>query len=132
MTEKIFPSFVFERRRDIELETGLTLAGHLVVNGPPSDPEARAYAASVIRDLIELVRSGQMRDRHDIVWGWPVPGGRPPNAVDTDDDKLMAAWAKDRLHAMVRVTPDDVEGLPIDSEMMEHLGLAHAPPRGHQ
>lgn len=132
MTKKlVFPLFVFARRRDVELEAGFTLAGQLLMDEPkPKDgepmPEGLRDAISrVIGELTKMREAGAMPD-DAIAFGWPG-GGEPANAVDTDDDELMAAWAKDRLSIGVRVDPRPGPSaggsLRVDSDMLRQMGL---------
>jgi hypothetical protein len=64
----IMPVFVFERRRDVELEAGYILAGDLVVNIPkpkPSDEipaQAQRMTAAIIQKLIGMFESGRIPD----------------------------------------------------------------------
>src|SRR5262249_23149637 len=110
------PLFVFARRRDIEIENGLILAGQLVVDIPKTKKPKRRekqMIAEIVQRLTAEARSGQMPD-DAMIAGWP--GGRPPaNAVDVRNDALMAPWAKDRIIIAVRV---DRHGQPrVDSDM---------------
>jgi hypothetical protein len=52
MTERdkpIMPLFVFERRRDIELEAGFVLAGQLIIDIPKRPKPKRCHALLVER-----------------------------------------------------------------------------------
>jgi hypothetical protein len=96
MTEKpIMPFFVFARRRDIEREMGLVLAGRLFVDisnrKKPKRWQQRSIA-NIVQGLTKEARSGQMPDGA-VVYGW-AGGCKPTNAVDVHDDAVMAAWAK--------------------------------------
>ena len=124
MTEPIMPLFVFKRRMDIERERGFTLAGKLLVaigSSKPkpgedelmADPAAQARICSIIQLLRRLAEQDKLPDGSFVrIIGWP--GGRKPdNAVDTDDDAVMAAWAA--RAAVIVVTSGDK--IPIDSDV---------------
>jgi hypothetical protein len=126
----IMPVFVFERRRDVELEAGYILAGDLVVNIPkpkPSDEipaQAQRMTAAIIQKLIGMFESGRIPD-DAILYGWPA-SGRPPNADQIiSDDELIAAWASDRLIIGVRVAAQNDGYLRVDSDMLRQMGLSH-------
>jgi hypothetical protein len=125
MTEQqIMPLFIFARRRDIERETGLILAGQLIVDIPkrrkPKRREQQMLAA-IVQQLTAQAQSGQIPD-DAIVYGWPG-GCRPANAVDVDDDVLMASWAKERMVVGVRVDPRNDGYLRVDSDMLLQMDL---------
>ena len=66
-SEKQFPVFVFTRQRDIELETGLTLAGHLIVDIPlieadENNDAQRILVEEVVQHLTADAQSGRMPD----------------------------------------------------------------------
>jgi hypothetical protein len=126
-SEKQFPVFVFTRQRDIELETGLTLAGYLIVDIPLTEADEnndaqRILVEEVVQRLIADAQSGRMPDDASFI-GWPGGGGRPTNAVDTDDDALMKAWAETRMRIGLRVAPRNDGMLRIDSELRKWAGL---------
>jgi hypothetical protein len=129
MGEEIYPVFVFDRRHDIELETNIALAGTLFV-----ERRHEQMIPEIMRQIIEARRSGQM-PTNSITIGWD--GGRKPiNAVDTDDDALMAAWVKNCLSIRVRIDPriNPRKGVfaPFDSEMLADIGLASNAPEKKQ
>ena len=103
----VMPTFVFARKREIEIETGLTLAGFLIVDLPKGKkPKGRdrRMIAEVIEALTTAVKSGRMPD-DAITYGWHG-GGRPPNADEIlGDDKLMSEWARTKMSIEVRVSP---------------------------
>jgi hypothetical protein len=126
-SEKQFPVFVFTRQRDIELETGLTLAGHLIVDIPLTEADEnndaqRILVEEVVQHLTADAQSGRMPDDAFLI-GWPEGGGRPANAVDMDDDALMKAWAETRLRIVLRVDPRNDGMLRIDSDLRKQAGL---------
>jgi hypothetical protein len=132
----VYPVFVFDRRHDIELETGLVLAGSLIVDLPKNKKPKRRHQrmiAEIVQRLIEMARSGQM-PANGIAYGWD--GGRKPvNAVDTHDHALMTAWAKDCVKIRVRIDPriDPRKGIvPLDSELLADIGLASNAPEKKQ
>jgi hypothetical protein len=119
---KQMPACVFIRRRDIELEAGLILAGQLVVDLPKNAGSTRHHqemVASIIQGLLTEVRSGQIPD-DAVVTGWHG-GCRPDNAVDVFDDALMAAWAETRLVVAVRVDPRSDGRIRVDSDMQRQM-----------
>jgi hypothetical protein len=91
-TGRVMPVFAFARRRDIELEVGLILAGRLIVDIPKTTKPKRRHQrliAEIVQRLTEGARSQQMPD-NAIVYGWPN-NRRPANADETvDNDELMA------------------------------------------
>jgi hypothetical protein len=117
------PAFVFARRHAIELEAGFILAGMLIVGLPREAEELtedeQQMVAAIIRQLTDAARSGRMA-ADALVYGWNG-GRRPPDAVDTSNDEVMAAWARDRLTIGVRVDPRNDGRLYIDSDIMRQL-----------
>ena len=122
MPDVTFPYFVFHRRRDIEVECGLILAGLLLVN-EPREKKMRKKLEQTIGQIIEQLTEVVAKDpNHGLIFGWS--GGRKPaNAVDTSDDSIMGAWAKDRLSIEVRVDPRSDGLMRIDSDTLRQLGL---------
>jgi hypothetical protein len=126
-SEQVMPSFVFGRRRDIELEAGFTLAGNLVIDIPRRTKKLKKrhkrMFQDIVKGLIEMVVAGQMPD-DAMIYGWPN-GGRPANAdAITDNDELMTEWARTRHHIVVRVDPREDDGpLRLDSDIAKRLGL---------
>jgi hypothetical protein len=120
------PSFVFGRRRDIEIEAGFTLAGDLIIDVPKQTKIKKRHKRmfeSIVKDLIKMAVAGQMPD-DAMVYGWP-DGERPANAdAITDNDEIMAEWARTRHHVVVRVDPRKDDGsLHLDSDIAKRLGL---------
>jgi hypothetical protein len=123
-TMTTMPIFVFARRRDIEHETGLILAGQLVVDIPKSKKPKRReqqMVAEIIQRLTADARSGQMPD-DAFVCGWHG-GRRPEDAVDVHDDVVMASWARDRLVIAVRIDPRNDGQVRIDSDILLQADL---------
>jgi hypothetical protein len=123
---QVMPAFVFHRRRDIELEAGFVLAGQLIVDiltETELEGHHKQMLGSITKQLGEMVAANQMPD-DAVIFGWPN-GQRPANAdTITDNDKLMAAWAQDRLTIIVRVDPREDDGtLRLDSDIAKQLGL---------
>ena len=120
------PAFVFARRRDIELESSLVLAGRLFLDEPKPTGEdvpdrVKRMTTDIIQQLTAMVRSGRMPD-YAVTYGWPG-GRRPPNADDiTGNDALMATWARDRLTIEVRVDPRNDGVVRVDSDIMRQIG----------
>jgi hypothetical protein len=123
--ELIMPVFVFMRRRDIERENGFILAGQLIVDIPRSRKKPKRREQQMITEIVQLLsanaQSGQMPD-DAVVYGWPG-GCRPANAVDVDNDALMASWAKERIVIVVRIDPRNDGYLRIDSDALLQMGL---------
>src|SRR5262249_41472849 len=92
----VFPLFVFQRRRYIEIEAGLILAGQLIVDIPKDQKPTRhqqQVISDIVRHLTAQAQAGQL-PYDALVYGW-AGGCRPANAVDVDDDALMSAWVKE-------------------------------------
>jgi hypothetical protein len=123
--KRVMPVFAFFRRRDIELEVGLILAGKLVVDIPKTTKPKRRHQrmiAEIVQRLTEGARSHQMPD-DAIVYGWPN-NSRPPDADATvDDDALMTNWAKSRIVIEVRVDPHNDGMVRIDSDTLRQMGV---------
>jgi hypothetical protein len=114
-----YPLFVFERQHEIERETGLTLAGYLIVDLPNSEKASRLemeMVPEIVRRLVAEAQSGRM-PTDAMVFGWRG-GKRPTNAVDTNDAAVMTPWAKSRLSIMLRIDPRNDGYIRFDSEMM--------------
>jgi hypothetical protein len=127
MTQRpIMPVFLFARRSDIERESGLILAGQLVVDIPipkRKKPKRREQqmVVKIVQRLTADAQSGQMPD-DALVCGWRG-GCRPANAADIHDDALMLNWASDRLTVAVRVDPRTDGYLRIDNDALLQMGL---------
>jgi hypothetical protein len=120
----VMPAFVFVRYRDIELEGGFVLAGRLFVDIPArSKPKKRDWrmVQTTIRELATRARSGSM-PQDAIIVGWPG-GEKPPNAVDTRNNEIMAAWAEKSTVFAVRVDPHNDGLVRFDSDLLASLGL---------
>jgi hypothetical protein len=123
-----FPRFMFVRRRDIELKAGLLLAGNLILDeAKPRDGEAppdlmKQEVPAIVQRLTEMAQSALLPDDAMVI-GWR--GGREPvNAVDIDDDALLAAWAKGRLSIVLRIDPrEDADDLRIDGDVFQQFGF---------
>jgi hypothetical protein len=124
MTETpVFPTFVFMRQRDIERETGLSLAGKLIIDLPQSDEDPNRREKQMVRDIVQrLIAEARQMPDNAIVFGWHG-GARPANAIDVDDDALMRAWAETRLTIALRIDPRNDGFMRIDSETRRQAGL---------
>src|SRR2546422_11765885 len=117
---RIMPAFIFVRRRDIEIETGLVLAGSLIVDLPKQTKPKRRHrrmVAELMQRFIAEAQAGRMPD-DAIVYGWPN-GQRPADADETiDNDELMTSWAKTRIVIAVRIDPRNDSMIRIDSDLL--------------
>jgi hypothetical protein len=126
--QQTMPAFVFARRHDIELEAGFILAGMLIVDLPRKvelTENEQQMVGAILQKLTDAAQSGRM-PADALVYGWHG-GGRPPDAVDTGNDEMMAAWARDCLTIGVRVDPRNDGWLTIDSDLMRQLEEADPP-----
>ena len=125
----VMPAFVFERRRDIELETGLILAGDLLLYipaGVDSDEHYQQTSPGIVQLLLERAKSKQMPDNGP-VGAWHQ-GECPENATEIlNNDKLMSVWAQRSMRIKLRVDPRKDGFMRIDSDIARGLGL----PRDH-
>jgi hypothetical protein len=103
--EIVVPAFVFVREDDVEASDGYLLAGRLVVDIPEYDGEMRDEDQGLIDEVLLLLsdhaRLGRMPKKAYVVGWWG--GARPSNAIDTNDNGLMSAWAADRMSVEVRI-----------------------------
>ena len=120
--EPAFPLFVFVRRRAI-VETGLALAGILIVDIPKGQmgPRQGQMIQEITDRLYAAVRSGRMGD-DAVVNGWPG-GVKPANAVDVRDDARMGAWAERCVKIAVRINDRDDGMVGMDSDVARQIGL---------
>ena len=125
--ERVTPIFVFMRRRDIEIETGIILAGRLVVDIPrgrePSQGE-RAMVGDIIQQLTTEAQAGRLPD-DAIVDGWPE-GRRPP---DAEADEIINNWAGNRISIIVTVDPRSGDEMRLDSDLLRQMGVPRDEPR---
>jgi len=127
--QTIFPAFAFQRRRHVELEAGFILAGQLIVDIPKPKGTKKLkrrhqrLIEGIIQQLTARARSGLMPD-DALVWGWHG-GARPPNAVDTSNDAIIAAWAKRSVVIGVRVDrrQPHPDGPRLDSDALAQMRL---------
>jgi hypothetical protein len=122
MEQRIMPAFVFVRRHDIELEAGFILAGRLIVDLPRQvglTEDQREMVGAIIQHLTDEAQSGRM-PTDAVVYGWHG-GRRPSDAVDTSNNEVMAAWAKDCRTYAVRIDPRNDGRMRIDSDILRQL-----------
>jgi hypothetical protein len=115
------PVFVFARRRDIEIETGMLLAGHLIVDIPKdTEPtrEQQYMLAEIIQRLTAEARAGRM-PADAVLYGWG--GGRKPD--NAADDAAIEHWAETQTSIAVRIDPRNDGLVRIDSDTAMQLGL---------
>ena len=123
-TNKVFPGFALQRRRHVELEANLLLAGQLIVDIPRALKETRGHrrmVKDIIRTLLEYRRSGTMPD-DSMVFGWR-DGKRPANAVDVKNDEIMKAWVDRSLIIALRVDYDRRDYVVADIDLMRQLEM---------
>ena len=76
------PVFIFRRRRDVELELGIMLAGDLIIDIPYTRKNLNRrqwrLVIEIFKQLAETACSVQLPD-NAILYGWP-DGRRPDNA----------------------------------------------------
>jgi hypothetical protein len=133
MSDPTKPVFAFFRRRDVELENDLILAGQLIVDIPKHAKMKERHQrliAAIVQWLTAEVSAGNMPD-DAIVYGWP--GGRRPADPDEiiNNDALMSSWAKTRITIALRIDPRSDGKVRIDSDILRQMGLAHDPSGQH-
>jgi hypothetical protein len=128
----IMPVFVFFRRRHIELETGLILAGQLVVDIPRHRHKLSKRQDRLIANILRSLTAEAERMPDDaIIFGWPN-GRRPDDADNTlRNDELMNRWIETRLVIALRIDPRTDGMMRVDSDMLRQMGLAHGPSGEH-
>jgi hypothetical protein len=124
--------FVFERHHDIELE-GYALAGVLIIDFPKSKrrvpDRAQRMANPIILHLIMMVRAGQLP--YDAkVYGWKDDIWPPNSDEITENKAVIKAWADKRVCIGVRASTDG--RFPVDSHMLQQMGLAARTPSSRQ
>jgi hypothetical protein len=106
---QVMPVFIFERKRQIEIETGLTLAGLLVVD-LPKGKKLKHRDLRMIGEILNMLSaervSGRMPD-DAVIYGWSG-GVRPSNADEIlRNDELMCAWVKTKITIEFGGSQDD-------------------------
>ena len=106
MAAPCFPVFVFERRRELEIENpDFELAGTLRFNtfGRRSPTRRQQLElAKIIHRLTHDARSGRLPLDGRIVVGWGG-GLKPPDAADVTDETVMGPWRRRAFVVAVRV-----------------------------
>jgi hypothetical protein len=83
----------------------------------------RRMVAEIVQQLTAGAQSGRM-PVDALVFGWHG-GVKPPNAVDTNDDAILSAWANRSMIIAVRVDPRPDDGsLRVDSDALAQMGLS--------
>jgi hypothetical protein len=116
------PVFVFRRKHDVELEADLILAGRLFIDLPREvemTEDKQQMIGHYLRLLTDEAESGRMYT-DAVIYGWRN-GRKPPNAVDVNNDEVMAAWAKDCLIIEVRIDPRTSDYVLLDSDIIRQL-----------
>jgi hypothetical protein len=67
---------------------------------------------NIVRVLKRLAAANQLPDG-TLIFGWPG-GSKPANAVDTDNDAVMAAWAARSVVIGLRCSESFGDEIPID------------------
>jgi hypothetical protein len=116
----VYPQFYFHRQRNIEIETGLPLAGRLFAAKPADEEEV----SEVIMRIAEMTKADALPFDAE-VFIWPVDDHDKADRVDTDNFDLMKAWADNCLIVGVRVSDRDDGKFPVDSEMARECGQEH-------
>jgi len=102
---KRMPDYVFGRRRDIELQSGLMLVGFVVTKFPksrtPSDEDRKRVSVVVERMVMEL-RAGRMTEDATIsMW---EGGVRPANGIEVPIPyEVMERWMASQAIFAIRV-----------------------------
>jgi hypothetical protein len=121
-TKPVMPVFCFGRRSDIERETGLLLAGNLVVDIPKGmekpTRKQQYMIAEIIQRLTAEARAGRM-PADAVLYGWD--GGRKPD--NAADDAAIERWAETRAKVAVRIDPRNDGQVRMDSDMALQMGL---------
>ena len=121
----VMPDFIFERRKDIELEAGFLLAGMLVTKFPQGR-RLKGRDKSAIRNIIHKLgceaEAGRLAE-NAVCYMWI--GGKPANAVQTPiADDVMEKWVAKHVVIAVRVDArSSGTHLKIDSDTARMLGL---------
>ncbi len=132
LARPVYPLFVFARERAAEIEAGYTLAGQLWVDdgekkrGKPTTAQAEKVG-EIVRLLIAELNAGRIPD-DALLAGWAGGKGKPPNAVDWHDERIIAPWRKRALTSAVRISPSDDGVIRVDRDLMRQMG---APPTEH-
>jgi fructose-1,6-bisphosphatase/inositol monophosphatase family enzyme len=119
----IYPTFVFDRKHEIEIESGLVLAGDLYIDVPPgkmNKARIKKAVAKLVSELVRRARCGAM-SLDTVVYGWPE--GPVELRVDDTDHAAMEAWAARGTAIMLRVDDKPDSGfIKIDHEVMRRWG----------
>jgi hypothetical protein len=124
MTKPTMPVFVFDRRSDIECANDFLLAGQLIVDIPKYKELQRRDQQLIIEIIQELTKAAMLGQlpADTLAIGW-LGGCRPANAVDTDNDAVVTAWAQDRLTIALRIPRSLDELVRIDDDVLMQMGL---------
>ena len=99
-----YPVFISKRGPDAEADSVL----HFNTFGRHRYPTARQLREldDIIRHLRAQVQAGRLPPGSRVV-GWPGVGLKPYNAVDTDDEAVMAGWCARAYRVEVALTDDE-------------------------
>jgi hypothetical protein len=119
--------WLFQRRRDIEMEAGLVLAGQTIFDAPDDQKisrKAKRQIKQAIGVLAWLARSGRLADFAVVARWLDEP---PSNASEfLDDDDMLGRWVADRYSIIVRVAPPGSGKIPVDSDLLRQMGFRPA------
>jgi hypothetical protein len=105
-----YPVFVFERRREVEIENpDFELAGTLRFNTFGRRRPTRRQLLEleeIIRGLTNDARAGRL-PLDCVVVGWGGVGLKPLDAADVTDETVMRPWIRRAFTTAVRVTRSD-------------------------
>jgi len=107
--DPVYPDFIFGRRRAIEIEEGLALAGALITRYPRdqalTEPEL-ATIKDLVHYLVDELRAGRLEDEGPYsLWDGGV---NPEDAVEIPDipEDLMKQWGTTCHIIPIRVARD--------------------------
>lgn len=115
------PDFIFGRRRDIEEEVGLVLAGTLVTDIPKGSRPRKRDQRLIQLVISQLVRAVQS-DPSIVETGMWRRGTKPPEGLAPPfDDHLMEERCKRCICVTVRVDGGPDEVVKLDSDLLRQM-----------
>jgi hypothetical protein len=116
------PAFVFIRERQVEIETGLTLAGQLITSWPKNiklKKKHQRQISALMQELKLAALAGRIPD-DAIAHLWDR--SRPLGAINPTIEELQA-WAKDHIVIAVRIDPRNDGIMRLGETDMRRLGV---------